>query len=117
MHPFTVTFLVFLACGTAFRMWLSLRQIRAMRAGRNAVPSPFDSGIDLADHTKACDYTAAGSRLGLVDHVIDAVLLLGWTVFGGLALLDGLWRGFGLGERKDAARPPRRLAERPGLLH
>ena len=96
MHWFTWLFLAALALGTAWRVYLSLRQIRAMANARAAVPVPFDSSIDLADHQKACDYTAANSRVAIPDVLYDAVLLLGWTLFGGLSLLDGWWSSLSL---------------------
>ncbi|MEL7449357.1 MAG: M48 family metallopeptidase [Pseudomonadota bacterium] len=96
MHPFTLIFLVFLVAGTAFRAWLGLRQVRAVRARRAAVPTPFDKEISLADHQKAADYTAESTRFSIADHTVDALLLLGWTLGGGIALLDSAWAAAGL---------------------
>ncbi len=96
MHPFTVVFLIVLAAGTAVRLWLDRRQVAAVRASRDAVPTPFDTAISVDDHRKAADYTEARKRLGMLDTVIDALLLVGWTIGGGLALLDALWAQAGL---------------------
>ncbi len=96
MHPFTVVFLIVLAAGTAVRLWLDRRQVEAVRASRDAVPEPFDAAISVDDHRKAADYTEARKRLGMLDTVIDALLLVGWTIGGGLALLDALWAQAGL---------------------
>lgn len=96
MHWFTLLVLALLALTTVLRVVLSLRQIAAMRSARARVPKPFDESISLADHRKACDYTAARSRLAVPDHLLDAALFLGWTLFGGLALLDRFWTGLGL---------------------
>jgi STE24 endopeptidase len=95
MHWFTWLFLFALIAGTAWRVYLSSRQIGAMAQARAAVPTPFDTSIDLSDHQKACDYTAANSRIAIPDTLFDAALLVGWTLLGGFALLDGLWRGLG----------------------
>lgn len=95
MHWFTWLFLAALILGTAWRVYLSTRQIRAMAQARAAVPAPFDTSIDLADHQKACDYTAASSRVAIPDVLYDAVLLVGWTLLGGLSALDGWWRELG----------------------
>ncbi|MEM9056912.1 MAG: M48 family metallopeptidase [Pseudomonadota bacterium] len=97
IHPFTVVFLAFLIGGTAFRVWLGARQTRAMRSNRAAVPAPFDAQISLDDHQKAADYTAASTRLQMVDTIVDALLLVGWTLGGGIALLDRLWSAADLG--------------------
>ena len=96
MHPFTVVFLIVQAAGTAVRLWLDRRQVEAVRASRDAVPEPFDAAISVDDHRKAADYTEARKRLGMLDTVIDALLLVGWTIGGGLALLDALWAQAGL---------------------
>jgi STE24 endopeptidase len=91
MHALTSVFVVLLIVGTALRLWLTARQLRAVRAGRGRVPAPFDARIALADHQKAADYTIARARLGAVETVVDVTLLLGWTLGGGLAGLDRLW--------------------------
>ncbi len=96
MHPFQLAFLVFLALGTLIRLWLSMRQLRAMRERRNDIPEAFNAAISIEEHQKASDYTAAGTRLGLLDIVIDAGLLLAWTIGGGLQLVDAWVSSFGL---------------------
>jgi STE24 endopeptidase len=48
------------------------------------VPAFFASRISLAAHQKAADYSAAQLRLGQVELLLGAALLLGWTLFGGL---------------------------------
>ncbi len=95
MHWLTTSFLILLVLGTGLRLWLSRRQLNAVNAGRAAVPRPFNEGIELKDHHKAADYTSASVRLGMLDTVIDAVLLLGWTLGGGLALLQTAWGSLG----------------------
>ena len=97
MHPLTTTFLVLLLAGTAFRLWLATRQIAAVKGHRGHVPKPFDETISLEDHQKAADYSVTRVRTGMLSELIDTALLLGWTLAGGLALLDGLWRNAGLG--------------------
>jgi STE24 endopeptidase len=44
--------------------------------------------ISLEDHQKAADYTLAKARLSQWDILLDAVLLLGWTLLGGLSALN-----------------------------
>ncbi len=96
MLLFTQIFLLLLSLATALQLWLSWRQIRHVRAHRAAVPEPFAAQVSLEEHQKAADYTIARSRLGMIELVYGAVLLLGWTLGGGLDLLDGLWRSLGL---------------------
>ena len=88
---FTGIFLAVLAAATATRLWLAQRQMRHVRAHRDAVPPMFAESIPLPAHQKAADYTVAKSRLGIVDTLIDAALLLALTLGGVLQLLSGAW--------------------------
>ena len=83
-------FLAVLAIGIAFKAWLAWRQIRHVGRHRNAVPAAFARTISLQAHQKAADYTMAQTRFGLVELLYGALLLLGWTVWGGLQILHGL---------------------------
>ena len=62
--PFTWLFLAALAAATGTRLWLAARQVRHVRAHRDAVPASFAGAIPLAAHQKAADYTVAKARLG-----------------------------------------------------
>jgi len=96
MHPLTVAFLVTLLVMVAVRWWLASRQLAAVRAHRDEVPAPFAATVTRADHEKAADYNAARLRLGRIELLYDAALLLLVTVGGGFALLDRLLGGLGL---------------------
>jgi STE24 endopeptidase len=96
MHPLTLIFVVLLLAGTMIRLWLALRQLGAVRAGRERVPAPFDARVTLEDHHTAADYTVACGRLGMIEMLVDAILLLGWTLGGGLALIDRTWSALAL---------------------
>ena len=89
---FTSIFLAALAAATATRLWLAQRQMRHVRAHREAVPGMFAESIPLAAHQKAADYTVAKARLGIVDTVLDALILLALTLGGVLQLLSDLWQ-------------------------
>lgn len=97
MNTFTVLFLVMLSMSICLQVWLALRHARHVRAHRDEVPLEFRDRIPQAAHRKAADYTVANTKLGVVETVYGALLLLGWTIFGGLELLDGAWRGAGWG--------------------
>ncbi len=96
MHWFTGLFLFFLTLVTILRLFLAQRQIASVREHRDEVPKPFADIITLDDHQKAADYSAARVRLGMLDTVIDMLVLLGWTIAGGLSLVLGFWDGLGL---------------------
>jgi STE24 endopeptidase len=70
------------------RLWLITRQIRHVAQHRNAVPPAFASVVGLEAHRKAADYTVARQRLDLLTTAWTAAVLLGWTLLGGLDLLN-----------------------------
>src|SRR5712691_9707781 len=91
MHGFTAVFLVALGLITLARLWLSQRHIRYVLANRKAVPAEFSASIPLEAHQKAADYTAAKTRLGMLETLAAAALLLGFTLGGGLQFLSQAW--------------------------
>jgi STE24 endopeptidase len=91
---FTFLFLAALALTTALRLWLDLRHLRHVVARRNQVPADFAGRIDLADHRKAADYTAAKVRIGLIEIVVDSAVLLVLTLGGALDMIDQALRGW-----------------------
>jgi STE24 endopeptidase len=91
MHGFTAVFLAALGFTTLLRLWLSRRHIRYVLANRNAVPAEFSASIPLAAHRKAADYAAAKTRLGMLETLAAAALLLGFTFGGGLQFLYDAW--------------------------
>jgi STE24 endopeptidase len=88
MHWFTALFLAALGVSTAARLWLARRQVRHVTANRAAVPSGFEDRISLPAHRKAADYTAAKTRLGMLETVASAALVLAFTLGGGLQYLS-----------------------------
>lgn len=80
--------------GTKFMVtqWLLNRQMRHVVQHRGAVPEAFRTQVDLGTHQKAADYTVARARLGLVVAGLEAFILLGWTLLGGLDALNTILR-------------------------
>jgi len=97
MNTFSQLFLLFLVLSVAAELWLARRQIVHVRTHREAVPDAFRDRIDLAAHQKAADYTIARNRLAMVSTLYGALVLLGWTLGGGLQALDHVWGLTGLG--------------------
>ena len=91
MHAFTLAFLAALLLVTATRIWLALRHIRHVSAHRDRVPPEFAESVPLAAHQKAADYTRARTRLGILDALVSAAVLLGFTLGGGLEWLYDVW--------------------------
>ena len=77
-----------LLLSTALQLWLNARQARHVHTHSTAVPSAFESTVSLADHQKAAAYTLAKLRLGNWQIVVNAAVLLAWTLLGGLSWLN-----------------------------
>ncbi len=97
---FSLVFGVLLIAGLVVRTWLASRQIRHVASHRGEVPAAFAKTITAQAHQKAADYTIAKARFGMLDGALEAALLLGWTLFGGLhwlnqALLELMGGGMG----------------------
>ena len=95
MNNFTILFLAVLAISTTLRLWLARRHLAHVTRHRDAVPASFSGRIDLDEHHKAADYTVTNTRVGMLALGWDALLLLGWTLGGGLEWLDTIWRSAG----------------------
>ena len=93
---FSVLFVGFLLVTLLVRFWLSSRHIRHVLAHRSAVPAEFAEKIPLAAHQKAADYTVARTKFGILALLVNAAVLIGFTLLGGLQLLSTLllqWLG------------------------
>jgi len=96
LNAFTLLFLLALAAGTALKLWLAARQLHAVARHRGEVPPAFRDRVGLEAHRRAADYTTVRTRLGMVETGVAALLLLAWTLGGGLAALDAAWRALDL---------------------
>jgi STE24 endopeptidase len=97
----TWTLVLVLLANVALKFWLNARQVRHVAHHRSAVPVAYAETVSLADHQKAADYTLAKARLSLLDMALEASLLLGWTLLGGLDALNQLllgWMGTGMAQ-------------------
>ncbi len=92
MRWLTLLFVLAVTLGAALELWLLQRQRVTVARHRNAVPAPFAASISAAQHAKAADYTIAKVYAGRIGTVIDALVILGLTLGGGIATLDGWWR-------------------------
>ncbi len=87
-HSFSLLFAALLLATLAVKLWLASRHIRHVASHRDAVPAQFAARIPLAAHQKAADYTVAKTRLKIVLLTVNAVLVLGFTLLGGLQWLS-----------------------------
>ncbi|WP_341669337.1 M48 family metallopeptidase [Alcaligenes sp. SDU_A2] len=84
----TLLFVIFLLCDVCLRFWLGVRQIRHVHRHHGQVPPEFAGRISLHSHQRAARYTIARTRLGLIERLVEACLLLALTLLGGLQWLD-----------------------------
>lgn len=87
----TILFVACLIVMLILQSWLSWRHLDHILTHRAAVPAAFEQDITLAAHQKAADYAVEKIRLGLMEGLLDAAVLLFFTLGGGLAKLDLLW--------------------------
>jgi len=84
----SVTFAAALLISVGLKFWLATRQMRHVAGHRAAVPAAFTGMVSLEAHQKAADYTLVRSRFGLVTLAFGTAVLLGWTLLGGVDVLN-----------------------------
>ena len=84
----TLVFAAALLASLLVKFWLATRQMRHVAAHRNEVPAAFAATITLAAHQRAADYTLVKARFGLLSAAFGAIVLLGWTLLGGIDALN-----------------------------
>jgi STE24 endopeptidase len=85
---FSVLFVVFFVLTLGLRFWLANRQIRHVLRHRGSVPAEFAPKVSLETHQKAADYTVAKSRFGIAALLWGGLVLVGFTLLGGLQALS-----------------------------
>ncbi len=88
IHAFSILFVSFLLLTLAVRFWLASRHIRHVLLHRSAVPAEFAEKIALQAHQKAADYTIARTKFGMLSMLLQAAVLVGFTLLGGLQWLS-----------------------------
>ena len=87
-----MTFAAALLVSVVLKFWLATRQMRHVAAHRAEVPAAFAATVPLAAHQKAADYTLVRSRFALLSLALGSAVLLGWTLLGGLDVLNTVVR-------------------------
>lgn len=106
MNILTLAFVVALVGGTLLQIWLAVRHGAYVRRHAHSVPEAFAGRVSEEAHSLAAEYTGAKLRAEIVGLVLGAVVLLAWTLGGGLEYLDTwltaalpgatLWHGLAL---------------------
>jgi STE24 endopeptidase len=95
MNSFTTLFLSVLVISFGIEWWLARRQVAYVRICRSEVPDPFRATISLEAHQKAADYTVDKARLGEFELILQAAILLFFTLGGGIEGIHQFWNNFG----------------------
>ena len=90
----SIIFISLVVLTTLTRIWLGNRHIGFMQSRRNQVPAAFSKDISLDAHQKAADYTSAKTKLVIAESIVQAALLLTFTLGSGLQWIDYIWRDF-----------------------
>ena len=85
---FSILFVSFFVLTLSLRFWLAGRHVRHVLANRANVPAEFAARIPLEAHQKAADYTVAKTKFGRVATFFGALMLVGFTLLGGLQALS-----------------------------
>jgi STE24 endopeptidase len=72
----------------AFRYWLRSLNLSHLKRHGHTVPPEFEGVVDPALLARMSDYTIENSRLGLLESMIDNIVLLAFLFWGYLALYD-----------------------------
>ncbi len=91
MEIFETVFITTLFIGLGIQIWLSARQKRHVLQHQAAVPEAFVTRITLEEHQKAARYTLDKLKMGTLELLLGTVLLLAWTLGGGINYLNQLW--------------------------
>jgi len=84
----TLLFAAFIVASLLTKLWLDTRQARHVARHRNTVPDAFAPHVPALSHQRAANYTLDKLRFGLLSTAVSTVVLIGWTLLGGLDALN-----------------------------
>lgn len=88
LQPFTLLFIAVAGLTLGLELLLVWRQARHVRAHRERVPAAFATVVSAEEHARAADYTRARLQVTAVELLLGFLVLMAWTLGGGLAALD-----------------------------
>ncbi|KAF0811692.1 Protease HtpX [Andreprevotia sp. IGB-42] len=89
-HTFSILFVFALIVSVLLQLWLAMRQINHVRRNSAAVPAEFAGRITLESHQRAASYTVTKTRFGMISTLFEAIVLLAFTLGGGIEWLTTL---------------------------
>lgn len=93
----TIIFLSFLITKFVLEQYLDYRNKKHISNHRDQVPDKFKDKITLSEHQKAADYSITKIKFGRITEIIDVIVLIFWTIGGGLELIDQYIRNLNYG--------------------
>ncbi|MDP3423737.1 MAG: M48 family metallopeptidase [Hydrogenophaga sp.] len=84
----SMVFAALLVVTTLTQLGLLVRQTRHVATHRDQVPAAFVGTVSVPEHQKAADYTLAKTRIATVEILLQAAVLMAWTLMGGLNWLN-----------------------------
>ena len=84
----TLLFAVFIIASLLTKLWLDTRQARHVARHRDTVPAAFAPHVPALSHQRAANYTLDKLRFGLLSTAVSTIVLIGWTLLGGLDALN-----------------------------
>ena len=98
METLSILFIFALLLSLIMQLWLSNRQSKAVKSHRDTVPKAFAEQITLEQHKKAADYSVAKLAINKIELIYGSILLLIWTLGGGLEFIDTFVRDLAYSE-------------------
>ncbi len=96
MSLFTSIFLAVLLLGLLLELWLLQRHRHHVVKHRGHLPTAFAEKVSISEHQKAADYTVTKIGIARLDLIFGALLLLFWTLGGGIQFMADAWSGLEL---------------------
>jgi STE24 endopeptidase len=93
----TKVFLLFLFTKALIEAWLDMKNRAHILAHSDEVPEKFQDQISLQDHQKAADYSITKIKTSKFFKAVDLVVMLIWTLGGGIESLNAIVTSFSLG--------------------
>ncbi|MAW07496.1 MAG: peptidase M48 [Halobacteriovoraceae bacterium] len=90
LQTITKIFLSFLGIKIIIQNYLDLRNIRSINRHKKNVPAPFSSVISKEEYEKNIEYNLTNISFGKKARTFNLLVLLAWTILGGLDLLTNL---------------------------
>lgn len=94
----TKVFLAFLCLKGLVEAYLDKRNVKHIVKNMNEVPPKFSDKITLEDHQKAAKYSIEKINTAGFFNIIGYLILLVWTLGGGIDKLNEVVKGFGLSD-------------------